>query len=153
MNNGIIHIFIVDKNAAWREAKSKLPQRQADMEVIGSAADLYSAFYRILSRRPHVVLCDDIPQHDYQRALYAYLDHTILKLCFIYQGYTGANVTSLDLTEGCPARVLPKGTSPAVILNTIREVSSENSSLSRSRNKVFHLMHAIKELQSYESNE
>lgn len=58
MNSLIIRVIVVDDSEIVRRGICQILQSQADIEVVGQAADGADAVRKVREHRPHIVLLD-----------------------------------------------------------------------------------------------
>jgi len=57
----LIKVLIVDDSAVIRLTITKVLSKYENIEIVGTAADVYSARDKIVTLRPHVITLDRIP--------------------------------------------------------------------------------------------
>ena len=128
----IMRVFIVDNNVAWRDAIGALLNQQADMEVIGKCALSQDTLNQLTASRPDVLLLGLDTSAGELTQLICQLKQDFSDMSVIIFGRL-CQPASASVMEAGAAGFLPKGSSPGVILKTIRDARYHLDLLSSSR--------------------
>lgn len=127
-----MRVFIVDHNVAWRDAIGTLLDQQADMKVIGKCPFNQRTLSQLTASRPDVLLLGQDTSADELHRLICQLRQDLPDMAIIIHGRLG-QMTCANVMEAGAASYLPKGSSPSVILKTIRDARYHLDVLSSTR--------------------
>ncbi len=120
MADEIMRVFIIDSNIAWRDAIDTLLDLQPDMEVIGKCANNPEAISRLRACKPDVLLIGIYGSADDVRDFVIGLRRDLPDMAIVIHGQVRESVMAGLLAAGASC-YLPRGSSPRVILQTIRD--------------------------------